>query len=176
MHSQPETYYGNVNPFGSRSCYDEGKRVAVSLCWADKFNCRADIRIARIFNEYGPRMNAADIRVVPNFISAALEGEEIDIYGDSHSTRTFQYVSECTEGLIKLMESNHVEQPISTGSSSVELTIADLAAKIQTIVAESLGRPNPRISLIRRRTDDPLQRIGISVRTGGSWAGIQECH
>lgn len=130
--------------------------MSESLCWAYKYKHRGDIRIARIFNVYGPRMSPLDGRVVSNFITTALAGRNLEIAGDGHATRTSQYVSDCTEGLIRLMESSYDEQPINIGSDCDELLVVDLAAKIQEIVAGS--RCNPRISFLRRRTNDPVQR------------------
>ena len=159
MHPQPETYYGNVNPFGPRSCYDEGKRVAESLCWAYKSHLRADIRIARILNVYGPRMSPLDGRVVSNFVDAALAGKQIEIAGDGHATRTFQYVSDCVEGLIRLMDSAYDEQPVNIGSDADEVSMADLATRICEIVKETrdeIGNSRPRF--LRKRTNDPVQR------------------
>ena len=104
-------------------------------------------------------MSPLDGRVVSNFIAAALAGRNLEISGDGHATRTFQYVSDCTEGLIRLMNSSYDEQPINIGSDCDELSMADLAAKIQEIVAGSRSnRNNPRISFLRRRTNDPIQR------------------
>lgn len=104
-------------------------------------------------------MSPLDGRVVSNFIAAALAGRNIEIMGDGHATRTFQYVSDCTNGLMRLMNSNYDEQPINIGSDCDELSIADLATKIQELVAHSRSnRSNPRISFLRRRTNDPIQR------------------
>ncbi|KRZ78450.1 UDP-glucuronic acid decarboxylase 1, partial [Trichinella papuae] len=125
VHPQPETYWGNVNPIGPRSCYDEGKRVAEALMVAYHKQEAVDIRIARIFNTFGPRMNMNDGRVVSNFILQALENRSITVYGSGQHTRSFQYVSDLVSGLIKLMESN-VTVPVNFGNPE-EYTIAEFA-------------------------------------------------
>lgn len=124
-HPQKEEYWGNVNPIGVRSCYDEAKRFMEAITMAYKRKKNADIRICRIFNTYGPRMRLADGRVVPNFISQALRGEEITMYGDGSQTRSFCYVSDLVDGIVKLMESS-VDTPVNLGNPN-ERTIMDFA-------------------------------------------------
>ena len=120
-----EDYWGNVNPIGPRACYDEGKRVAEALCMAYFTHHDVDIRIARIFNTYGPFMDPEDGRVVSNFIVQVLNGEKISIYGDGSQTRSFCYVDDLVEGLIKLMNSGY-NMPVNLGNPN-EFTIKELA-------------------------------------------------
>jgi len=153
IHPQPESYKGNVNPIGPRSCYDEGKRCAETLFFDYRRQHNLDIRIARIFNTYGPNMHPNDGRVVSNFIVQALKGEAITIYGDGLQTRSFCYVDDLVEGLIRLMEApDGVTGPINLGNPG-EFTIKELAE--QVIAATGAGteltfKPLPE--------DDPLQR------------------
>ena len=151
IHPQPENYRGNVNPIGIRSCYDEGKRLAESLCFDYKRMHGVDIRIARIFNTYGPRMLPQDGRVVSNFIVQALENKPISIYGDGSQTRSFCYVDDLIDGLIKLMNGNN-SGPINIGNPK-EFTILELANLIR-------GKVNPNLDLIYKKLpeDDPTQR------------------
>ena len=130
VHPQTEEYWGNVNPIGPRSCYDEGKRCAETLFFDYFRQHRLPIKVARIFNTYGPRMHPADGRVVSNFIFQALRGEPITIYGDGGQTRSFCYVDDLIEGLMLLMQSpDEVTGPINLGNP-VEFTIADLARQV----------------------------------------------
>src|SRR5262249_8801890 len=130
MHPQPETYWGHVNPIGVRSCYDEGKRCAETLFFDYHRQHGLDIKVARIFNTYGPRMHPADGRVVSNFIVQALRNETITLYGNGTQTRSFCYVDDLVDGLIKLMNSpQHLTGPINLGNPS-EFTIRDLAMMI----------------------------------------------
>ncbi|CAL4067608.1 unnamed protein product, partial [Meganyctiphanes norvegica] len=115
VHPQPETYWGHVNPIGPRACYDEAKRVSETLAYAYDKNEKVEVRVARIFNTYGPRMHMNDGRVVSNFILQALTGEDITIYGNGDQTRSFQYVSDLVDGLMKLMNSNY-SLPINLGN------------------------------------------------------------
>ena len=151
IHPQPENYRGNVNPIGIRSCYDEGKRLAESLCFDYKRMHGVDIRIARIFNTYGPRMLPQDGRVVSNFIVQALGNKPISIYGDGSQTRSFCYVDDLIDGLIKLMNGNN-SGPINIGNPK-EFTILELANLIR-------GKVNPNLDLIYKKLpeDDPTQR------------------
>ena len=127
MHPQKETYWGNVNPIGIRSCYDEGKRAAETLFFDYHRQFGVNIKVARIFNTYGPNMQKNDGRVVSNFIVQALEGENITIYGDGKQTRSFCYVSDQVDGLIKLMNSDvNVTGPINIGNPC-ELTVSEIA-------------------------------------------------
>lgn len=156
VHPQPETYWGNVNSFGPRSCYDEGKRVAEALCYA-YLQRGVDIRISRIFNTYGPRMNPSDGRVVSSFIASALAGEELRITGDGLATRSFQYVEDCVNGLYALMNSDYTEGPVNIGNDA-EFTIQQLADIIVELVSEITSKPKGTVSYHPRPVDDPLVR------------------
>jgi UDP-glucuronate decarboxylase len=125
---QVESYWGNVNPIGRRACYDEGKRVAETLCFDYSRQFGTDIRVARIFNTYGPNMAINDGRVVSNFIVQALRGQSLTVYGSGNQTRSFCYVTDLIEGLIKLMESDHVG-PINLGNPN-EQNMLELAKQI----------------------------------------------
>lgn len=152
VHPQPESYWGNVNPIGPRSCYDEGKRVAETLMMDFHREHRVDIRIARIFNTYGPRMLEADGRVVSNFIVQALRGEPLTIYGDGSQTRSFCFVSDLIEGLVRLMNTQGANQPVNLGNP-VEFTMRELAHE----VAELCGRETA-VVMQPLPQDDPRQR------------------
>jgi UDP-glucuronate decarboxylase len=136
VHPQPETYWGNVNPFGARSCYDEGKRSAEALIFSYRQMFDVDARIARIFNTYGPRMRADDGRVVSNFIVQALTGQPITIYGDGSQTRSFCYVDDLVEGLMRLMNSGEdlAKSPVNLGNPN-EFTVLELAELVLEITA-----------------------------------------
>jgi UDP-glucuronate decarboxylase len=152
VHPQPESYWGNVNPIGPRSCYDEGKRVAETLMMDYHRQDRIDIRIARIFNTYGPRMAENDGRVVSNFIVQALRGQELTIYGSGEQTRSFCYVDELVDGLIRLMAAEGRHQPVNLGNP-VEFTIRQLAEEVfRTVGTES------RVTYHALPQDDPTQR------------------
>jgi len=125
VNPQPEDYHGNVDPFGPRSCYDESKRYGEAMLRAYKEEHGLDIRIARIFNTYGPRMRLDDGRVIPNFIQQALTGTDLTVYGDGSQTRSFCYVSDMIEGLVALMDSN-VQEPVNVGNPD-ERSILELA-------------------------------------------------
>ena len=148
---QSEFYKGNVNTFGPRSCYDEGKRISETLCYDYKRMHSVDIRIARIFNTYGPRMVQDDGRVVSNFIVQALCNKPLTIYGEGDQTRSFCYVEDLIDGFIKLMNSNYCK-PINIGNPC-EFTILELAKMIKEKI-------NPNLKLIFKKlpTDDPKQR------------------
>ena len=151
IHPQPETYKGSVNPIGLRSCYDEGKRIAETLFF-DYFRMhKVDISIVRIFNTYGPRMRPDDGRVISNFIVQALKKEPLTIFGDGNQTRSFCFVSELVDGMIKMMDSGEVG-PINLGNPK-EFTIKELAE----IVIQKI---NPNLEMIFKPlpSDDPLQR------------------
>ena len=150
-HPQKESYNGSVNPIGIRSCYDEGKRVAETLCFDYKRMHNVDIRVMRIFNTYGPRMNLKDGRVVSNFIVQALQKNNLTIYGDGSQTRSFCYVVDLIDGMIKLMNGSH-NGPINIGNPT-EFTIKELAE----IVIEKIN-PRLEISYLPLPQDDPLQR------------------
>ena len=153
-HPQTEDYWGNVNPIGIRSCYDEGKRVAETLCMDYHRQNRVEVRIARIFNTYGPRMAFSDGRVVSNFVLQALRGEPITIYGDGQQTRSFCYVDDLVEGLMGLMD---VADPAFTGPVNLgnpkEFTMLELAE----MVVELAGSSSP-IEFRPLPQDDPRQR------------------
>jgi len=152
---QKETYWGNVNPVGIRSCYDEGKRVAETLMIEYQRNCSVDIRIARIFNTYGLFLNKNDGRVVSNFIIQALNNENITIYGEGKQTRSFCFVSDMVEGLIKLMNTDTNDEtslPVNLGNPE-EITISELA---ETII--SLTNSKSKIEYLPLPEDDPMNR------------------
>jgi len=160
MHPQKESYWGNVNPIGIRSCYDEGKRVAETLCFDYYREHKVDIRVARIFNTYGPRMRPDDGRVVSNFIVQALQGKPITIYGDGSQTRSFCYVSDTVCGLIKMMEKDDFNGPVNIGNPN-EITIKELAEKIifmtkssSSVEMRALPKDDPR----KRQPDISLAR------------------
>lgn len=151
IHPQTESYLGNVNPIGIRSCYDEGKRCAESLCF-DYFRAYGiDIKIVRIFNTYGPLMNLDDGRVVSNFIIQALQNQNITIYGKGTQTRSFCYVDDLIEGLLLLMKSEH-HGPVNMGNPN-EFTILELAQEII-----KLTKSNSKLIFMPLPQDDPLQR------------------
>src|SRR3954469_5892134 len=129
IHPQKEDYWGHVNPIGLRSCYDEGKRVAETLFFDYKRQNKVDIRVMRIFNTYGPKMHPHDGRVVSNFIVQALKGEDITIYGDGSQTRSFCYVSDLLEGMVRLMEHPDFIGPVNVGNPN-EFTILELAKQV----------------------------------------------
>src|SRR5499433_386512 len=138
VHPQREAYWGNVNPIGPRSCYDEGKRLAETLMMDYHRQNGVDTRIARIFNTYGPRMLENDGRVVSNFIVQALKHEEMTIYGEGQQTRSFCYVSDLLEGLIRLMNADNLHQPVNLGNPG-EFTITELANEVIRIVCNNCG-------------------------------------
>ncbi|VAH42342.1 unnamed protein product [Triticum turgidum subsp. durum] len=151
QHPQVETYWGNVNPIGVRSCYDEGKRTAETLTMDYHRGANLEVRIARIFNTYGPRMCIDDGRVVSNFVAQALRKEPLTVYGDGKQTRSFQYVSDLVEGLMKLMEGEHVG-PFNLGNPG-EFTMLELAKVVQDTID-----PNARIEFRANTADDPHKR------------------
>jgi UDP-glucuronate decarboxylase len=153
VHPQPEGYWGNVNTIGPRACYDEGKRVAETLFFDYHRRHGVEIKVVRIFNTYGPRMDAYDGRVVSNFIVSALKGEEITIYGDGSQTRSFCYVDDLIEGFLRLMESPaEVTGPMNLGNPG-EFTIKELAE----IVLELTGSKS-KLTYLPLPQDDPKQR------------------
>ncbi|XP_058076595.1 UDP-glucuronic acid decarboxylase 2-like isoform X1 [Magnolia sinica] len=151
QHPQVETYWGNVNPIGVRSCYDEGKRTAETLTMDYHRGANVEVRIARIFNTYGPRMCIDDGRVVSNFVAQALRKEPLTVYGDGKQTRSFQYVSDLVEGLMRLMEGEHVG-PFNLGNPG-EFTMLELAQVVQETID-----PNARIEFRPNTEDDPHKR------------------
>jgi len=152
VHPQKEDYWGNVNPIGIRSCYDEGKRVAETLMMDYHRQHKMDIRIARIFNTYGPRMALNDGRVVSNFILQALRGGEITVYGDGRQTRSFCYVDDMVDGLIALMAAGDFIGPVNLGNPN-EFTVLELAEKVI-----KLTRSASSIAYKSLPEDDPTQR------------------
>ncbi len=151
-HPQKESYWGNVNCIGPRSCYDEGKRMAETLFMDYHDQNNVDIRVIRIFNTYGPRMIIDDGRVVTNFIVQAIRGEDITIYGDGQQTRSFCYVDDLVEGIIKMMDQNEWIGPVNLGNPR-EFKIAELAEMVITLTGSKsrlINKPLP--------SDDPRQR------------------
>jgi UDP-glucuronate decarboxylase len=153
MHPQTETYWGNVNPIGDRSCYDEGKRCAETLFFDYHRQYATQVRVVRIFNTYGPRMHPNDGRVVSNFIVQALLGQDLTIYGDGQQTRSFCYVDDMIDGFLNMMESsNSFIGPVNLGNPN-EFTMLELAEKVRELIGGSsklVFKPLP--------SDDPKQR------------------
>lgn len=153
VNPQPETYWGNVNPIGLRACYDEGKRTAETLFFDHHRQYGLEIKVARIFNTYGPTMSVDDGRVVSNFINQALRSQDITIYGDGSQTRSFCYVSDLVEGLIALMNTNSsITGPINLGNPQ-EITMLELAERIL-----DLTKSNSRLVFRELPSDDPRKR------------------
>ncbi|GAB5030382.1 udp-glucuronic acid decarboxylase 1 [Nannochloropsis oceanica] len=157
VHPQPESYWGNVNPIGPRACYDEGKRVAETMMYAYRDQSaqgdgEMEVRVARIFNTFGPRMHPNDGRVVSNFIIQALQGNNITIYGEGAQTRSFQYVDDLVAGLMKLMNSDY-EMPVNLGNPD-EYTVKDFAL----LVKELVGPTHSHIVHLPPTKDDPTKR------------------
>ncbi|KAH7282854.1 hypothetical protein KP509_35G050200 [Ceratopteris richardii] len=150
-HPQRETYWGHVNPIGVRSCYDEGKRTAETLTMDYHRGANVEVRIARIFNTYGPRMCIDDGRVVSNFVAQALRRQPLTVYGDGKQTRSFQYVSDLVEGLVQLMESEHIG-PFNLGNPS-EFTMLELANVVKEVID-----PQAKIEFKENTADDPHKR------------------
>ena len=152
VHPQPESYWGRVNPIGIRSCYDEGKRCAETLFFDYHRQNKVDIRVVRIFNTYGPRMLPDDGRVVSNFIVQALQGRDLTIYGDGTQTRSFCYVDDLIEGIIRLMNQPDIIGPVNLGNPG-EFTMFELAVA----VLKKVGGPS-QITYLPLPGDDPKQR------------------
>ena len=171
-HPQRESYWGNVNPIGPRSCYDEGKRVAETLCFDHHRHRGVDIRVARIFNTYGPRMAPNDGRVVSNFVVQALRGEDLTLYGDGSQTRSFCYVDELVDGLVRMMEQTAHPGPINLGNPEehtvrelAELTLALTGSQSKTKTqtkSKIVHAPLPPDDPARRRPDIALARQHLS--------------
>ena len=166
VHPQPESYWGNVNPIGKRSCYDEGKRCAETLFFDYHRENGVDIRVVRIFNTYGPRMHEADGRVVSNFIVQALRGQDITIYGDGSQTRSFWYVDDLIEGWLRLMAQTETVGPVNLGNPGefTMLQLAELTLKLVGGTSKIVHRPLP--------ADDPKQRrpdITLAQKVLGGW-------
>jgi len=151
VHPQPESYWGNVNTIGPRSCYDEGKRVAETMMYSYKNQTNVDVRVARIFNTFGPRMHPNDGRVVSNFIIQALQQKPITIYGDGSHTRSFQYISDLVDGLVALMN-GHYDLPVNLGNPT-EYSVGDFSNYIK-ILTES----DSDVVYMNASDDDPTQR------------------
>lgn len=152
IHPQKEDYWGNVNPIGVRSCYDEGKRAAETLMFDYNRQNKVDIKVIRIFNTYGPKMAENDGRVVSNFILQALKNEDITVYGDGSQTRSFCYVDDLVEGMVKMMNSEDFTGPVNLGNN-IETPIVDFAK----IIIE-LTNSNSKIIHLPLPQDDPIQR------------------
>lgn len=159
MHPQKESYWGNVNPIGIRSCYDEGKRCAETLFFDYYRQYKLDIRVARIFNTYGPRLDPFDGRVISNFITQAIKGEDITIYGDGSQTRSFCYVDDLIEGLVRFMDLHQLDTP-STGfagpinlGNPQEFTVLELAEMVLR-----LTNSKSKLKLYPLPADDPIRR------------------
>jgi len=160
IHPQPESYWGNVNPIGRRSCYDEGKRCAETLFFDYHRENKVDIRVVRIFNTYGPRMHPNDGRVVSNFIVQALKGEDITIYGDGTQTRSFCYVDDLIEGFIRLMNQTETVGPINIGNPGefTMLQLAELTLQLVGGKSKIVHKPLPADDPRQRRPDITLAR------------------
>jgi UDP-glucuronate decarboxylase len=152
VHPQPESYWGHVNPIGPRSCYDEGKRVAETLMFDYHRQNKVDVRVIRIFNTYGPRMAQNDGRVVSNFILQALKGEDITLYGDGSQTRSFQYVDDLLEGMLRMIQRDGFHGPVNLGNPE-EFTMRELAEQVVALTGS-------RSAIVQRELpqDDPRQR------------------
>jgi len=152
VHPQPESYFGNVNPIGLRSCYDEGKRVAETLIMDYHRQSQVDVKIVRIFNTYGPRMHPEDGRVVSNFIVAALKGEPITIHGDGLQSRSFCYVTELVDAMYRMMNTENFTGPVNTGNPG-EFTMIELAETVLKMTNSS-----SKLVKLEARPDDPGRR------------------
>ncbi len=152
IHPQQESYWGSVNPIGLRSCYDEGKRVAETLMMDYHRQNQVDIKLVRIFNTYGPRMHVNDGRVVSNFIVAALKEEPLEIFGDGEQTRSFCYVSDLIDVILKMMNKDDFIGPVNIGNPG-EFTIRELAEKILKLTGSG-----SKIQVSQERSDDPVRR------------------
>ncbi len=152
VHPQPESYFGNVNPIGLRSCYDEGKRVAETLMMDYHRQSQVDVKIVRIFNTYGPRMHPEDGRVVSNFIVAALKGEPITIHGDGLQSRSFCYVTELVDAMYRMMNTENFTGPVNAGNPG-EFTMIELAETVLKMTNSS-----SKLMKVEARPDDPGRR------------------
>jgi dTDP-glucose 4,6-dehydratase len=163
-HPQAETYWGNVNPVGPRSCYDEAKRFSEALTMAHHGEHGTDVRIVRIFNTYGPRLAAGDGRVVSNFLAQALRGEPLTVYGDGRQTRSFCYVDDLIRGILALFDSDLVARPVNVGNPG-EFTILDLAREVLEVTGSSSELVHldlPTDDPTRRRPDISLARAALN--------------
>ena len=185
VHPQPESYRGNVNPIGPRACYDEGKRAAETLMFDYRRQNNVNIRVVRIFNTYGPRMHPYDGRVVSNFIRQALAGEDITIYGDGNQSRSFCYVDDLIDGLLKMMDGpDDFPGPVNLGNPD-EFTIRELAERVVELtgsassIVESRALPQddpmhrqPDITLARRKLDwEPTIALREGLKRTIDWFG-----
>lgn len=161
VHPQSENYWGNVNPIGPRSCYDESKRTAETLTYAYARQENLDVRVARIFNTYGPRMYFNDGRVISNFIIQALQKKPLTVYGLGNQTRSFQYVSDLVEGLVRLMASNY-SLPVNLGNPE-EYTINQLAKIILNLVGNKNNKRKMIVHLDRKEDDPQRRRPDITI-------------
>jgi UDP-glucuronate decarboxylase len=170
VHPQPEHYWGNVNPIGARSCYDEGKRCAETLFTDYHLQNGVRIKIIRIFNTYGPLMHPNDGRVVSNFIVQALKNKDITIYGDGSQSRSFQYVDDLVEGMVRMMDTgDEVTGPVNLGNP-VEFTILELAEKIL-----NMTRSRSKLTFLPLPEDDPVQRrpdISLAGKLLDGWKPV----
>ncbi len=165
-HPQSENYWGHVNPIGPRACYDEGKRCAEALATAYATQYGVEVRIARIFNTYGPRMHENDGRVVSNFVVQALSGAPLTVFGDGRQTRSFCYVSDLIEGFVRLMASSHGCDPVNLGNPR-ETTMIELATMVKDLTGSSseiVHAPLPKDDPVRRNPD-----ISRANRLLGGW-------
>jgi UDP-glucuronate decarboxylase len=170
VHPQTEDYWGNVNPIGPRSCYDEGKRCAEALAVSYASQYDVAVRIARVFNTYGPRLREGDGRVVSNFVVQALRGEQLTVHGDGQQTRSFCYVTDLIEGFVRLMASEHGWAPINLGNPR-ETTMLELARLVRRLAdsrSEIVHSPLPKDDPVRRMPDITLARR----RLGGWEPGV----
>lgn len=170
VHPQKEDYWGNVNPIGRRSCYDEGKRVAETLMMDYSRQNNVDIKITRIFNTYGPRMAIDDGRVVSNFIVQALKGEDLTVYGDGKQTRSFCYVSDLIAAVVRMMNAENFKGPVNIGNPA-EFSVLDLAGKIVKLTgspSKIVFKPLPSDDPVRRCPDISLakEKLGWEPRVG----------
>lgn len=167
LHPQKEGYNGNVNPIGIRSCYDEGKRCAESLCMDYHREYGVKVKIARIFNTYGPRMSTNDGRVVPNFILQALRGEDITIYGNGEQTRSFQYVDDLVEAFVRFIQTDEdITGPLNIGNPQ-EVTVKQLASTIINLTSSG-----SKVVCCPLPSDDPHRRcpdVSLASSTLGGW-------
>lgn len=166
VHPQPESYWGNTNPIGARACYDEGKRCAEALMFAYHRQNGVDIRVVRIFNTYGPRMLENDGRVVSNFIVQALRGRDITVYGDGSQTRSFCYVDDLVDGLVKMMNNEELVGPVNLGNPG-EFTVLELANMVKKLTGSNSGiiyNPLPQDDPIQRKPDISIARESLGWR------------
>ena len=155
---QPESYFGNVNTFGPRACYDEAKRISETLCREFMHRKKVEVRVARLFNTFGPRLSVTDGRVVSNFIVQTINGESLTIYGDGKQTRSLIYVSDIIDGLLSLMHSD-VKVPVNLGAT-VELSVLEIGKAIWQL----LRKDDPKYTFLEAREDDPRQRRPDTTR------------